>query len=118
MNFGVATARDGDTVVVVLTGEVDLYTAPQLEHELKRAVEESAEHIVVDMTQTTFIDSTTLGVLVGCLKRLTPSGRRLALVIADTSIRRVFDITGLDRVFPIYDSRDEAIRSLPAGTAG
>jgi len=117
MNFSVATTREGDAAIVVLAGEVDLYTAPQLEQELVRVTEESLQHVVVDMTETTFIDSTTLGVLVGCLKRLSPSGRRLALVIPDRGIRRVFDITGLDRVFPIYERREAAIRSLPAGAA-
>lgn len=116
MNFSVTTERRDGTAVIALAGEVDLYTAPEFKQELVRAIEEGAQSVVVDMTDTTFIDSTTLGVLVGGLKRLRPSGGRLALVITDPNIRKVFDITGLDRVFPIHETRDEAFEATPART--
>jgi anti-sigma B factor antagonist len=118
LNFGIATEKVEDTVVIALTGEVDLYTAPDLKQELVRVIEEGADSVVVDMTDTTFIDSTTLGVLVSGLKRLRPTGGQLALVVTDRNIRKVFDITGLDRVFPIHESRDDAVRSLTASAAG
>ena len=64
------------------------------------------------MTDTSFIDSTTLGVLVSGLKRISPGGGQLALVIRDRNVRKVFEITGLDRVFPIYDERPEALSAV------
>jgi len=118
MNFSVTTERDGDLVVITLVGEVDLYTAPDLKQELVRVVDEGAQRVLVDMSETTFIDSTTLGVLVSGLKQLRPLGGQLVLVITDSKIRRVFEITGLDRVFPIHGTRAEALRSLPASAAG
>ena len=115
MNFGITTDHVDGAVVIALTGEVDLYTAPELKGELVRVIEEGADRVVVDTTGTTFIDSTTLGVLVGGLKRLRPSGGQLVLVITDSHIRKIFDITRLDRVFPIYECREAAITSLAAG---
>jgi anti-sigma B factor antagonist len=113
MNFSIAseTASDG-AVAIALTGEVDLYTAPRFKDELVRAVEGGSRRVVVDLTDTTFIDSTTLGVLVGGLRRLRPDGGDLALVITDRNIRKVFEITGLDRVFAIHETRDEALVGL------
>jgi anti-sigma B factor antagonist len=113
MNFSISSDPLGDaTVAIVLTGEVDLYTAPRFKDELVRAVEAGSRRVVVDLTDTTFIDSTTLGVLVGGLRRLRPDGGDLALVITDRNIRKVFEITGLDRVFAIHETRDEALAGL------
>jgi len=116
VNFGITTEQlEGDVAVIALTGEVDLYTAPELKQELVKAIEGGNVSVVVDLTGTTFIDSTTLGVLVGGLKRVRPGGGQLPLVITDRNIRKIFEITGLDRVFPIHDVRDQALESLEIG---
>ncbi len=115
MNFHVQTvAVDSTTSVVELAGEVDLYTAPEVRQELVRVIDEGATSVVVDLTRTTFIDSTALGVLLGGLKRLRPLGGRLALVCSDRNIRRIFEITLLDRVFAIHDTREAALQELAA----
>ena len=113
MNFEIKTEKlDGDVTVIALAGEVDLYTAPEFKEALLEAIADGARTIVVDLTDTTFIDSTTLGVLVGGLKRLRPEDRTLALVCSDQNITKIFEITGLDRVFPIHGSRDEALQAV------
>lgn len=113
-DFHVESIETGDHAFrVVLSGEVDLYTAPELKGELARLLELGATHVVVDMTTTTYIDSTTLGVLLGALKRLRPNGGELALVCPERNIRKVFEITSLDRVFPIFDSAEEAAAAAP-----
>ena len=68
--------------------------------------------MVVDFTETTFIDSTTLGVLVGGVKRLRPVEGRLSLVCSDRNITKIFEITGLNKVFPIYETRSEALEGV------
>ena len=116
MNFDVQTERvDDSTYVIALAGEVDLYTAPEFKQQLLDVIAKGAKDVVVDFTNTTFIDSTALGVLVGGVKRLRPSGGSLALVCTDQNISKIFEITGLDRVFPIHGSREEALRSVKAG---
>jgi anti-sigma B factor antagonist len=113
MNFQFETVPIGQgDFLVALTGEVDLYTAPELKQELLRLVEAGAKRIIVDLTDTTFIDSTMLSVLLSTLKRLRPSGGQLGIVCSDRNIRKIFEITLLDRVFPIFESRDEAIDGL------
>jgi anti-sigma B factor antagonist len=112
MNFDLKTEKAGnDAYVIALAGEVDLYTAPEFKQELKEVIGAGAKEVVVDFSRTTFIDSTTLGVLVGGVKRLRPAGGRLSIVCSDRNITKIFEITGLDRVFQIYESREEALAS-------
>jgi anti-sigma B factor antagonist len=106
---------DQETHVIELGGEVDLYTAPEFKERLVQVIEDGKKRLVVDLSKATFIDSTTLGVLVGGVKRLRPTGGSLSLVCTDQNISKIFEITGLDRVFPIYKSRDEALAGAAAG---
>jgi len=115
MNFDIKTEQLGeDAYVISLAGEVDLYTAPEFKERLLEVVGQGGKAVVVDFTNTTFIDSTTLGVLVGGVKRLRPNGGQLTLVCSDRNITKIFEITGLDKVFPIYTSREEAVARLGA----
>ena len=98
---------------VRLAGDVDLYNAPELKSELHRLIDGGARRIIVDLTSASFIDSTTLGVLLGALKRFRPSGGELVLVCTDPNIRRIFEITLLDRVFAIFETREVAIAFPP-----
>jgi anti-sigma B factor antagonist len=114
MRFELSTAEIGSREFAVsLSGDVDLYTAPELKSVLYRLIDGGARRIVVDLTSATFIDSTTLGVLLGALKHFRPSGGELVLVCADPNIRRIFEITLLDRVFAIFETRELAIAFPP-----
>lgn len=116
MNFALTTEEiDRSTAVIVLSGEIDLYTAPELKAELVRLIDDGATAVVIDLTNATFIDSTTLGVLIGGIKRLRPAGGSLELVVTDRNIRKIFEITGLDRVFPLHPNRDAALQAVADG---
>jgi anti-sigma B factor antagonist len=113
LNFDIKTESLGDdSYVISLAGEVDLYTAPEFKQQLLEVIGQGGKNVIVDFTDTTFIDSTTLGVLVGGVKRLRTSDGQLSLVCSDRNITKIFEITGLDRVFTIYPSRDEAVSML------
>ena len=119
MNFDIKTEqlRD-DSYVISLAGEVDLYTAPEFKQQLLEVIGQGGKNVIVDFTDTTFIDSTTLGVLVGGVKRLRSNDGQLSLVCSDRNITKIFEITGLDRVFTIYPSRDEAVTALGVPSQG
>ncbi len=113
MNFDIKTEQLGeDAYLISLSGEVDLYTAPDFKQQLLQVIGDGARQVIVDFSQTTFIDSTTLGVLVGGVKRLRLNGGELLLVCSDRNITKIFEITGLDRVFSIYPTRVEAVEQL------
>jgi anti-sigma B factor antagonist len=117
VNFDVKTDKvDDATYVISLRGEVDLYTAPEFKQQLLDVISEGGKDVVVDFSDTTFIDSTTLGVLVGGVKRLRAQEGRLSLVCSDRNITKIFEITGLDRVFTIYPTRDEALAKTGASS--
>jgi anti-sigma B factor antagonist len=117
MNFDIKTERlEDDAYVIALAGEVDLYTAPEFKQQLLDVIAQGGRQVVVDFTDTTFIDSTTLGVLVGGVKRLRTNDGQLSLVCTDRNITKIFEITGLDRVFTIYASREEAISMLSSSS--
>jgi anti-sigma B factor antagonist len=119
VNFRLSTEQlSDDTCVIAFVGEADPYSAPELKRELVETIERGARHIVVDLTGTTFIDSTTLGVLIGALKRLRPRGGDLSIVCADPNIRKIFDITLLDRIFAMDESLAEARERLELTPAG
>jgi anti-sigma B factor antagonist len=99
---------EGRTVVAV-AGEIDVYTAPRLRQALIDLVEGGAHDIVVDMDKVDFLDSTGLGVLVGGLKRVKSNEGEMKLVVTQDRIMKIFDITGLAKVFPMYGSLDEAV---------
>jgi len=107
-----------DRHVVAVRGEIDLFTAPELKQTLTDAIEKGRSRIVVDLAETTFLDSTALGVLIGAVKRLRARDGALAIVNTDANIAKTFEITGLDQIFTIVGSRDEAVASLDAATTG
>jgi anti-sigma B factor antagonist len=117
LNFDIKTEQlDGEAYVIALAGEVDLYTAPEFKQQLLDVIGQGAKSVVVDFSDTTFIDSTTLGVLVGGVKRLRTNGGQLSLVCSDRNITKIFEITGLDRVFTIHGTRDEAVSAIGSAT--
>jgi len=92
---------DGGETVVSAAGELDVNTAPELREQLARLVGEGTRKVVVDLTNVSFVDSTALSVLVSALKRLRQADGDLELASPNPSVRRVFEITGLTRLFTI-----------------
>ena len=102
--------------VVVVTGDVDLGTAPDFEDALSRAVEERlGSGLVVDLSGVTFIDSTGLNSLVRALERQRLAGSTLALVSDDSRVAMMLEVTRLDRVLRRYRTREEALAAVAAG---
>lgn len=98
-----------DRAVLQVSGEVDVYTAPQVRDRVIRLLADGVRHVIADLREVSFLDSTGLGALVGSLKRLREQDGSLELVIADGRIMTVFRVTGLDRVFAIHPSFPDAI---------
>lgn len=99
----------GKTAVFSVRGELDLHEAPELQDRIGRATDRGARLIVVDLTGVTFIDSMALGVLLAAMNRLRSLGGDLRLVVPNPSIRRIFEISLLDRLFVLDTTRDEAL---------
>jgi len=105
---------DSERHALAVRGEIDLFTAPELKQVLAECIEGGRIRIIVDLTETTFLDSTALGVLIGAVKRLRSRDGALALVNVDENIAKTFEITGLDQIFTIVTTREEAARAIDA----
>lgn len=109
----VSTTRlENGVVFVTASGELDLYTSPKLERALSAAIEDDAREVLVDLGECEFVDSTVLGALLDAHQRLSATDTRLAVVVPDRQIRRAFELTGLDQLFPIHDSRSAALADV------
>jgi anti-sigma B factor antagonist len=103
----------GDCAVLQVTGEVDLYSAPMLRERIRELAAKGAVHLIADLSQVDFLDSTGLGVLVGGLKRVREDGGSLAVAVSTPRILRVFQITGLTRAFAVWPSVTDTITADP-----
>jgi anti-sigma B factor antagonist len=112
--FSITTETiDDEVVAVAVTGYLDFDAAPALKHNLVDCIEAGSSHVVVDLAEAGFIDSTAIGVLVGALKRLEESGGSLVVVCTNENVRSIFELVGLDEVISLHPSRDDAISAFP-----
>jgi len=98
-------------LILHLEGELDTYNCGQLRSALVEHVEQGHNRIIVDMSAVEYIDSTGLGSLVGGLKRVSEHGGLMRIVCDNPQIVKVFEITGLDKVFAIFKTQEEALAS-------
>lgn len=103
------TRIEDDKAVLAVRGSVDLTTAPALRGRLAELIDDGHMCIVVDLADTDFLDSTGLGALVAALKRLRMKDGEIRVVCTTGHVRKVFEITSLDRVFQMHASLESAL---------
>lgn len=113
MDLNVSTRQQDDHVVVATTGEIDLHTAPRLQADLAELMQDGSARLIVDLSGVEFCDSTGVNVLLAAMRRAHEQGGSLSLVSPQAAVRKVLGITGLDSVFPVRESVEEAIRMPP-----
>ena len=99
--FGITEEHVGGVPVVIVRGEIDLATAPELRLHLRDVASAGHASAVVDLTSVTFLDSTALGVLVGAQRRFREAGGQMGLVMNSPRLLKIFEVTGLTAVFEI-----------------
>jgi anti-sigma B factor antagonist len=107
---------DEHTSVVSVEGELDLTTAPRLKWMLLDTLQEGRNRLIVDLSATTFMDSTALGVLVVVNRRLEPSAR-MAILCDRPVVLKIFELSGMDGAFTIVPSIEEARAYVRSGSA-
>ena len=109
MDLEITQETIADVLVLHLEGELDTYNCGQLRSALVEHVESGENRIIVDMTTVEYIDSTGLGSLVGGLKRVSEHGGTMRIVCNNPQILKVFEITSLNKVFPIFPTLQDAL---------
>lgn len=100
---------DDTTHVVAVRGEIDIFTAPEFKALISGAIDAGRDTVIVDLSAATFIDSSSLGVLISAHRRLNLRDGRLIICCDVREVRNTFAITGLDSVLSVVDTREEAL---------
>ncbi|MDO9378146.1 MAG: STAS domain-containing protein [Nocardioidaceae bacterium] len=111
MDLSLNARSQGEFEVIEVAGEIDVYTAPRLREALVDLVAKGRHQLVIDVERVEFLDSTGLGVLVGGLKRVRSHNGSLDIVCTQDRLLKIFRITGLTKVFGIFDTVDAAVSS-------
>ena len=100
---------DGPSPVLVVAGEIDVFTAPLFKQAVVNLVAEGHRHLFLDMREVSFMDSSGFGALLGATKRLRPEGGSLNLIGCNKTIQRMLHLTRLDTILGVYESEQEAM---------
>jgi anti-sigma B factor antagonist len=101
---------NNNTMGINIEGEIDVYTSPKVKEALNDLIQKGNYNIIVNLEGVSYIDSTGLGVLIGALKRVKENNGDIKLVCTNLQIKKIFDITGLIKIFEIYDSEELALK--------
>ncbi|MEU9547539.1 STAS domain-containing protein [Streptomyces werraensis] len=99
------------TAVIVVTGDVDLHTAPVLRAEALTAMTQGARHLVLDMAEVDFVDSTGLSTLI-VLLHAAQAGGSLRVASVPERLVRMVTMTGIAELLPVHDTVAEALAVL------
>ncbi len=112
MDLQITVRKRGCVAVVELAGELDAYTSSRFREIMIESIEGGSANLIVSMLGVEYIDSSGLGALVGGLKRASERQGRIYILCDQPQVRKVFEITGLEKVFPIYATEDEAVEAI------
>lgn len=111
-------SSDKGAHIIRVRGEIHVSTAPEFAQRLSEAIDSGKTAIVLDMAGVEFIDSTGLSVLLNGLRLVTQMHGRMAIVCANPTVLRLFQITSLDDTFDIFDDRAKAIAHVLQDSPG
>jgi anti-sigma B factor antagonist len=116
--FRVETISVNGLLAVAVDGELDQGTAPELRNALAEVLGGGTHGVLVDLSRCGFIDSTGLSLLVEAKRRLAEDDRQFGVCCADADVRRLLELTGIDRAITLFDTREDALASLGNGSVG
>jgi anti-anti-sigma factor len=108
-DFRVEVRNEGGAAIVIVRGELDLATSPELEQQLQRVWDSGNEHLIIDLRQLEFMDSTGLSIIVKAHQRLSEEGRQLSLVRGSQQVQRLLDLTGVSERLQLVDAPEEIV---------
>lgn len=100
------------TTTITLARRFDSDSAPEVETKLKKVIEQHPESVLFDFSNTGYIASAGLRVLLSSTRTLMKAGSKVALSSLSPQVRQVFEIAGFTKIFTIYGSRNEALQNL------
>lgn len=108
-DISVTTRYEGTVTVVLVEGELDVATAPELRTRLVEIIAEGETELILDFTDVTFLDSTALGVLISARRRVQALDGFVDVVTSKPHLLKLFHITALDKVFALHPTVKAAL---------
>ncbi len=102
----------GDVVVLDISGEIDLYNAPEIKDIINKLIEEKRYNVIINLEKVSYIDSSGIGALISSLSNLKKYQGGLKIINVYASVRKVFELTKLTSFFEIYDSEEDALETF------
>jgi stage II sporulation protein AA (anti-sigma F factor antagonist) len=113
MSLQVETEKIGATLVVRLIGELDHHTAETVRERVEHELDTTAcRNLIVSLERLSFMDSSGLGVILGRYKRISQLGGKMALCAVNDSVRKLFELSGLLKILPLYESENRALTEM------
>ncbi len=107
-----AATREQDVVVISVEGQLIVANRQELKQQVLETLDSGDRKFVIDFSETGYIDSSGLGVLVSVSKKIREAGGELRLSGLNEDLRMLFELTKLDTLFSISDTKSEAISSV------
>ena len=111
-NFEILEKNVGEIKELKVIGELDALVAPKLKEKITKLVEGDFVKFIIDFEEVTHINSLAMGILRGKLKVVKEMGGDIKLIQLNEHIKTIFEMIGLDEIFEIYETEDEAIASF------
>lgn len=108
----ITTRTKGEIVILDITGEIDLYNAPEIKDIISQLIEEQKYNVIINLEKVSYIDSSGIGALISSLSNLKKYQGGLKIINVYASVRKVFELTKLTSFFEIHDSEDVAVESF------
>jgi len=103
---------EGDITIAVIVPRFDAYTASEVETVLKDLIAKGAKKVICDFSQTDYVASAGLRVLLSSAKSLQKCGGQILMVSMKPYVREVFEVSGFSQIFKVFNSQDEALQTL------
>jgi len=112
ISMDISSRVKGEVVILDISGEIDLYNAPEIKDIINRMIEQKKYNVVINLKNVTYIDSSGIGALISSLSNLKKYQGGLKIVNVFASVRKVFELTKLTSFFDIFDSEEEAVKAF------
>jgi len=112
LDIKVVSKEVKNAYVIDVQGEIDVYTSPRVKETINELIEKEHYNLIINLEEVRYIDSTGLGVLIGALKKVREHNGSINLICTNPQIKKIFNITGLVKIFGIFKNVEEAVNSI------
>lgn len=106
----------GNVIILTPLGDVDIYTSPELKKKISNLIEHNSRRILIDLSHLEYIDSIGIGVIKSSLSKIHSCNGEIRLLSPTALVKRILELTNIDRIVRIYDKQSDALRGWTNGT--